>query len=171
MSTKTDNALTVESTVSLLALGVSMPVLGFGTYQVQASECVAICSSALQAGYRHLDTAQLYANEAEVGQAVRQSGIPRAEVFLTTKIRYPGITGAKTYKKVIDSVRKISGVEKGDTEDGFVDLFLVHTPYGGQHAKRERKEVWLALERAFDEGKAKAIGVSNYQVEHLEEMR
>ncbi|CAN8101336.1 unnamed protein product [Discula destructiva] len=163
--------LSLTCTLPLLAPGVDMPILGFGTYQVQASECVSVCLSALQAGYRHIDSAQLYNNETEMGQAVRLSGIPRSEVFLTTKIRRPASNETNTYKKITDSVRKISGAEKGAAEDGFVDLFLVHTPYGGANAQRARKEMWLALERAFEEGKARAIGVSNYQVEHLEEMR
>lgn len=166
-----DEKLSVTSTIPLLVSNVEMPVLGFGLYRVEPTECVSVCLSALKAGYRHIDSAQLYNNEAEMGQAVRRSGIPRSKVFLTTKIRYPSFTKAKTYKKVTESVRKISGAAKGDAEDGYVDLFLVHTPYGGKHAQRERKEMWLALERAFEEGKAKAIGVSNYEVEHLEEMR
>lgn len=180
--TSSPKNLSLASTLPLLAPGVSMPILGFGIYRVQASECASTCLAALRAGYRHIDSAQLYNNEAEMGQAVRESGVPRAEVFLTTKIRYPGITKAKTYKKVTDSVRKISGAAaagKGKGKgaevevegDEYVDLFLVHTPYGGKHAQRERKEMWLALEQAFEEGKARAIGVSNYQVEHLEEMR
>lgn len=181
--------LTLTSTVDLLAPGVSMPRLGFGIYRVQPSEAVDAVLAALEAGYRHIDSAQLYNNEAELGQAVRKSGVARKDVFLTTKIRYPGLNKAKTWKKVVDSVRKASGAEvstgkkrkrvedeevaekKEDAGEEYVDLFLVHTPYGGPNAKKERKEMWLALERAFEEGKARAIGVSNYKVEHLEEMR
>lgn len=181
--------LSLTSTVDLLAPGVSMPRLGFGIYRVQPSETADVVLAALDAGYRHLDSAQLYNNEAELGRAVRQSGVDREEVFLTTKIRYPGMNGARTWKKVLDSVKKVSGVEvatgrkrkRGDegevaedeVEAGgeYVDLFLVHTPYGGPNARVGRREMWLALERAFEEGKSRAIGVSNYQVEHLEEMR
>lgn len=162
-------------------------------------------AAALAAGYRHFDSAQLYNNEAELGRAVREGRqlgsdviVGRGEVFLTTKIRYPGFSKAKTWGKVVDSVKKMSGVEvatgrkrkRVDDEEGppsspssgqgktesekgeeYVDLFLVHTPYGGPNAKENRKEMWLALERAYEEGKARAIGVSNYKVEHLEEMR
>lgn len=179
----------LTSTVDLLAPGVSMPRLGFGIYRVQPSETVDVVLAALEAGYRHIDSAQLYNNEAELGQAVRKSGVAREDVFLTTKIRYPGVNKAKTWNKVLDSVKKVSGAEvasarkrkRADDEaaaekraDGgaeYVDLFLVHTPYGGPNAKKERREMWLALERAYEEGRARAIGVSNYKVEHLEEMR
>lgn len=189
MSSSKPIDLTLTSTVDLLVPGVSMPRLGFGIYRVQPSETVEVVLAALDVGYRHIDSAQLYNNETELGQAIRQSGVTREDLFLTTKIRYPGMNNAKTWKKVVDSVKKISGVEvingrKRKREDdgppaeehteadkAYVDLFLVHTPYGGPNAMKERREMWLALERAFEEGKARAIGVSNYKVEHLEEMR
>lgn len=173
-----------------------MPRLGFGIYRVQPSETADVVLAALDAGYRHFDSAQLYNNEAELGRAIRESGVDRKDVFLTTKIRYPGVNKARTWKKVLDSVKKVSGSEvatgrkrkrvddgipaeeraageqvDSDAGDEYVDLFLVHTPYGGPNAKKERREMWLALERAFEEGRARAIGVSNYKVEHLEEMR
>jgi diketogulonate reductase-like aldo/keto reductase len=186
--------LTPTSTVDLLAPGVTMPRLGFGIYRVQPSETVDVVLAALDAGYRHIDSAQLHNNEAELGRAIRQSGVDRKDVFLTTKIRYPGMNRAKTWKRVLDSVKKVSGTEvttgrkrkrvddegmsaapvEGQADIGggeYVDLFLVHTPYGGPNAKKERMEMWLSLERAFEEGKARSIGVSNYKVEHLEEMR
>ncbi|KAG6354570.1 hypothetical protein INS49_004588 [Diaporthe citri] len=184
-----DRDFTLTSTVDLLAPGVNMPRLGFGIYRVQPSETFDVVLATLGAGYRHLDSAQLYNNEAELGQAIRKSGLARKDVFLTTKIRYPGMNKAKTWKKVLDSVKKVSGAEVASgkkrkrADDGvpaeaqadggaeYVDLFLVHTPYGGPNAKKGRREMWLALERAFEEGRALAIGVSNYKVEHLEEMR
>lgn len=193
-STKSSD-LTLTSTVDLLAPGVNMPRLGFGIYRVQPSETADVVLVALDAGYRHFDSAQLYNNEAELGRAIRGSGVDRKDVFLTTKIRYPGVNKARTWKKVLDSVKKVSGVEvatgkkRKRVDDGisaeeraageqvdngggeYVDLFLVHTPYGGPNAKKERREMWLALERAFEEGRARSIGVSNYKVEHLEEMR
>ncbi|KAI7783539.1 hypothetical protein LA080_011668 [Diaporthe eres] len=189
MASSKSSDFTLTSTVDLLAPGVSMPRLGFGIYRVQPSETVDVVLAALGAGYRHIDSAQLYNNEAKLGQAIRKSGVAREDVFLTTKIRYPGVNKAKTWKKVLDSVKKVSGAEvvsgrkRKRADDGapaeervgggaeYVDLFLVHTPYGGPNAKKERREMWLALERAFEEGKARAIGVSNYKVEHLEEMR
>lgn len=192
MASSNASDLTLTSTVDLLAPGVSMPRLSFGIYRVQPSETVEVVLAALDTGYRHIDSAQLYNNEAELGRAIHQSGVDRSEVFLTTKIRYPGMNKAKTWKKVLDSVSKVSGTEvatgrkrkrvddgeitpavEGQADAGgeYVDLFLVHTPYGGPNAKKERREMWLALERAFEEGRARAIGVSNYKVEHLEEMR
>lgn len=97
-----------------------------------------------------------------MGTAVRQSGIPRNDVFLTTKVMSAGGSLEATYKKCIDSVKKIDG------DDGFVDLFLIHTPSGGPAA---RKEMWQALEKLESEGKARAIGVSNFGVGHIEEMK
>ena len=97
-----------------------------------------------------------------MGEAVRQSGIPRNEVFLTTKVMSVGGSLEATYKKCLDSVTKIDG------EDGYVDLFLIHTPSGGAAA---RKELWQALEKLQSEGKAKGIGVSNFGVGHIEELK
>ena len=99
-----------------------------------------------------------------MGEAVRQSGLKRSEVFLTTKIMSAGGSPEATYKKCIDSVNKIDGEREG----GYVDLFLIHTPSGGAAA---RKEMWQALERLVEEGRAKSIGVSNFGVGHIEEMK
>ena len=141
---------------------VKIPRLGFGIYQSPTNVCINSCLTALRTGYRHIDSAQFYRNEAEMGTAVRQSGIPRNEVFLTTKIMSAGGSLEATYKKCIDSVKKIDG------DDGYVDLFLIHTPSGGPAA---RKEMWQALEKLESEGKARAIGVSNFGVGHIEEMK
>lgn len=97
-----------------------------------------------------------------MGEAARQSGIPRNEVFLTTKILSAGGSAEKTYKKCLDSVHQIDG------EKGYVDLFLIHTPSGGPAAV---KEMYQALERLESEGKARSIGVSNFGVGHIEEMK
>ena len=97
-----------------------------------------------------------------MGEATRRSGIPRNEVFLTTKIMSAGGSAEKTYQKCLDSVHKVDG------EKGYVDLFLIHTPSGGPAA---RKEMYQALERLESEGKARSIGVSNFGVGHLEEMK
>jgi diketogulonate reductase-like aldo/keto reductase len=117
---------------------------------------------AFNAGYRHIDTAQFYGNEKEVGEAVRQSGLPREEVFITTKIITPGGSPQATYQKILDSVEKIAG------KDGYVDLFLIHSSSSGP---KGRKEMWQALEKLLEEGKTKSIGVSNYGVKHIEEMK
>ncbi|KAL1980405.1 hypothetical protein VTN96DRAFT_4191 [Rasamsonia emersonii] len=141
---------------------VQIPRLGFGVYRAHDQKCVQACLDALKVGYRHIDTAQFYGNEKEVGEAVRQSGIPREEVFITTKIMTPGGSPQATYEKLLNSVEKIAG------KDGYVDLFLIHSTSSGAAG---RKEMWQALERLYEEGKTRSIGVSNYGVKHLEEMK
>ncbi|KPM42169.1 hypothetical protein AK830_g4375 [Neonectria ditissima] len=145
-----------------LTNSVKIPQLGFGVYQSPTDVCVKSCLTALQDGYRHIDTAQYYANEKEVGQAVQQSGLPRKDIFLTTKILNPGGSVEKSYEKCAESVKKL------DPDTGYVDLFLIHSPNGGNDA---RKEMWQALERLHEEGKAKSIGVSNFGIKHIEELK
>lgn len=153
--------MSIEEAV-VLSNSAKMPRLGYGVYQVRPKDCLQSCLLALEAGYRHIDSAQLYRNEAEVGEAVRQSGLERSQVFLTTKIGMPEPTKEETYAKALDSVTKIAG------EGGYVDLFLIHIPHGGSDA---RQAMWTALEQLHDEGRAKSIGVSNYEIEHIEEMK
>lgn len=153
----------LASTVPLRDSDGRLPVLGFGVYQIDRADTTAACLRALTAGYRHIDTAQLYQNEAEVDAALQQSGLARADIFVTTKIRYPRLGKGKTYQRALQSVEKID-----PGPEGYVDLFLVHTPYG--ISAKDRREMWLALERLHDEGRARAIGVSNFAPEHLEEM-
>lgn len=141
---------------------VSIPQEGFGVYQSPANVCVKSCLSALKAGYRHIDTAQYYGNESEVGQAVLQSGITRKNIFLTTKILGAGDSASEAYQKCLDSVEKL------DPESHFVDLFLIHSPNCG---KAERKVLWQALEKLHQEGRARSIGVSNFGIQHIEEMK
>ncbi|KAL4888787.1 Aldo/keto reductase [Aspergillus ambiguus] len=141
---------------------VKIPRLGFGVYRSPTSVCVQSCLKALQTGYRHIDTAQFYANEKEVGEAVRASGVPRSELFVTTKILSPAGSPEATYGKLRDSVEKIGGA------DGYVDLFLIHSSKSGPSG---RKELWQALERLLAEGKTRSIGVSNFGVQHIEEMK
>lgn len=102
-----------------------------------------------------------------MGEAVVKSGIPREEVFLTTKILSAGGSAEKTYKKCLDSVEKIDAGE-GGARKGYVDLFLIHAAVGGPET---RKEMWLALERLYEEGRARAIGVSNFGIGHIAEMK
>lgn len=141
---------------------VKIPRLGFGIYGSPTNVCIKSCLTALKSGYRHIDSAQYYQNETEMGEAVRQSGIQRNGVFLTTKILSPGGSADKTYKICLDSVHKIDG------EKGYVDLFLLHTPSGGPAAV---KEMYQALEKLESEGKARSIGVSNFGIGHIEEMK
>ncbi|TDZ23905.1 putative oxidoreductase [Colletotrichum orbiculare MAFF 240422] len=139
---------------------IAMPQVGFGVYQIRRETCGGACLAALEAGYRHIDTAQLYGNESEVGKAVQQfmstKDCRRRDIFITTKIgRYEGSV-EKTYRSALRSVKRIAG------EEGYVDLFLIHRPVPGW------KEVWLALERLRSEGRTRAVGVSNFRVEELE---
>ena len=162
-----------------LNTGAEIPALGLGRFSgVAKAEMHALTRSgtwksspeevqdavyhAIKVGYRHIDSAQFYGNEAEVGQAVRESGIPRNEVFITTKIMTPAGSPEATYRKVVESVDKIAG------KDGYVDLFLIHSWKSGESG---RKELWQALERLLEEGRTRSIGVSNYGVKHIEEMK
>ncbi|KAJ5099503.1 aldo-keto reductase [Penicillium argentinense] len=139
-----------------------IPRLGFGVYRSPTDQCVQSCLKALDVGYRHIDTAQFYANETEVGEAVRTSGLPRDQVFVTTKILSPAGSVEATYDKLLASVEKIGG------PGGYVDLFLIHSSSSGPSG---RKQLWQALEKLHGEGRAKSIGVSNFGVKHIEEMR
>ncbi|KAJ5197057.1 hypothetical protein N7449_007536 [Penicillium cf. viridicatum] len=141
---------------------VRIPRLGFGVYRSPTNQCVQSCLKALDAGYRHIDTAQFYANEAEVGEALRTTSVPRDEIFVTTKILSPAASVEATYDKLLASVHKIGGA------DGYVDLFLIHSSSSGSAG---RKLLWQALEKLYAEGKTKSIGVSNFGVGHIEEMR
>jgi diketogulonate reductase-like aldo/keto reductase len=141
---------------------VRIPRLGFGVYRSPTSQCVKSVLQALEVGYRHIDTAQFYGNESEVGEALRTSGLPRDEVFVTTKILSPAGSAEQTYSKLVASVEKIGG------PGGYVDLFLIHSSSSGSAG---RKQLWQALEKLHAAGKAKAIGVSNYGVQHIEEMK
>lgn len=139
----------------------------FGVYQLYSKSCTDAVLAALDAGYRHIDSAQLYRNESEVGAAVQRAiaagQLRREDVFLTNKIRNPVPGGPEmTYQSALESVHKLGG------DGGYVDLFLVHIP----GTKREaREEMWQALEKLYAEGKAKAIGVSNFRPQHIEEMK
>lgn len=143
---------------------VHIPQLGFGTYLSPPTRTLASCLAALEAGYRHIDTAQYYENEAEVGQALRQSGLARDEVFVTTKILKVAASADEDYAACLESVERIGGPGDG----AYVDLFLIHSPRGGP---KKRREMWLALERLYEEGKARAIGLSNFGIGQIEELK
>ena len=137
-----------------LADGNQIPVLGLGVWQVpNGRECVNAVLWALELGYRHIDTAQAYGNEASVGEALRRSGIPREQVFITTKFQ-PSRRNAAT--EVEGSLKRL-GVE-------YVDLYLVHWPAGGP------TRAWPTMEQAHGLGYARSIGVSNFNVTELAEM-
>ena len=140
-----------------LSNGVKMPMLGFGTYLI-ADPKVAVDSvlTALEMGYRHIDTAALYYNEEFVGQAIRESGIPRDDIFVTTKM-WNSEHGYDTALRAFDVSMDKLGLD-------VVDLYLIHWP------KPLNKETWRAFERIYREGRAKAIGVSNFHQHHLEDL-
>ncbi|KAK6434662.1 hypothetical protein LTR95_009149 [Oleoguttula sp. CCFEE 5521] len=153
--------ITLQSTAKLNA-GNQLPLLGFGVYESPSHLTTKSCLAALKAGYRHIDTAQYYANEAEVGQAVRDSGLKRSEVFITSKIISPASSDQETYNSVLGSVTKIDG------KDGYLDLMLIHNSACGPE---KVKKLWTAMEKLHKEGKIKAIGVSNFGVGHINAMK
>ncbi|WP_036930043.1 aldo/keto reductase [Prevotella sp. 10(H)] len=129
--------------------GVEMPLLGFGVFQVSdLKECKESVLTALETGYRLLDTAAVYENETAVGEAVKESGIPREEIFITTKVWVQDTGYEKTKESFIHSLRKLG--------TDYIDLFLIHMPYGDVYGS------WRAMEDLYKEGKIRAIGVSNF---------
>ncbi|KAK5999929.1 hypothetical protein QM012_005017 [Aureobasidium pullulans] len=152
---------TLQTTLPLPNSSVKIPALGFGVYQSHGPTCKKSCLTALEAGYRHIDSAQYYANEQLVGDAVKESNVDRKDVFITTKILFPGKDEEETYQSLVESVNKID-------QGGYVDLFLIHSPSSGPEG---RKTMWTALERLYKEGKTKAIGVSNFGKGQIEELK
>lgn len=136
-----------------LSNGVKMPILGYGVYQVTKEECERCVLDALEAGYRSLDTAQSYYNEEEVGSAVKKSGIPREEIFLTSKVWVEHYGYEETRKSVEESLRKL--------QTDYLDLMLLHQPFNDYYG------AYRALEDLYDEGKLRAIGVSNFYPDRL----
>lgn len=145
-----------------LPTGAPIPVLGFDTYKIAPDDTYEAVSRALNIGYRHIDTAQMYGNEAEVGAAIETSGIPRDEIFLTTKVDNSNHEPERAAASIQRSLN--------DLRTDYVDLLLVHWPlptlYGGDVTLP-----WPALEDAFTGGSARAIGLSNYERKHIEAVR
>jgi 2,5-diketo-D-gluconate reductase A len=141
--------------------GRTIPQLGFGVYQVPPPQTSAVVSAALEAGFRHIDTAQMYRNERGVGDAVRSAGIDRRDVFITSKLSNAAHRPDEA-RRAFDATLRELGMD-------YVDLFLIHWPlptlYGGDFVT-----TWLTLEAFQQEGRARSIGVSNFQVEHLERL-
>lgn len=136
-----------------LSNGVKMPILGYGVYQVTKDECERCVMDALEVGYRSLDTAQSYFNEEEVGSAMKKSGIPREEIFLTSKVWVEHYGYEETRKSVEESLRKL--------QTDYLDLMLLHQPFNDYYG------AYRALEDMYDEGKLRAIGVSNFYPDRL----
>ena len=138
--------------------GQAIPQFGFGVFQIQPNDTVAAVSTALEAGYRHIDTAEMYGNEAEVGEAIARSALDRGEVFVTSKLSNDAHEPGEA-RQAFDRTLKALGTE-------YVDLFLIHWPlparYGGDFV-----QTWQTLEEFYREGRARSIGVSNFQPHHL----
>ncbi|GEO25372.1 glyoxal reductase [Alicyclobacillus acidoterrestris] len=138
--------------------GVKMPWFGLGVWQTKAGDEVEnAVTYALNAGYRHIDTAAAYQNEEGVGNAVRKSGIPRNELFITTKL-WNADQGYDTALRAFEASNKRLGLE-------YVDLYLIHWPVKGKY-----KDSWKALEKLYKDGVVRAIGVSNFHIHHLEDL-
>ena len=138
--------------------GVEIPRLGLGVYMVRpGAPTRQAVAAALAAGYRHVDTARMYRNERDVGRAVRQSGIPRSEIFVTTKLQNRD-HGYDRALRAFDHSLEALGLD-------YIDLYLIHWPVEGR-----RTETWKALCALLEDGRCRAIGVSNYTREHLEEL-
>lgn len=137
--------------------GVTIPQLGFGTFQIPPDETCETTVAALETGYRHIDTAQMYGNEKEVGQAVRESGLDRADVFVTSKLNNGAHAPAEAARAFDRSLEEL-GFD-------YLDLFLIHWPLPG--GSGDFVETWKALEEIYRSGRVKAIGVSNFQQNHL----
>lgn len=136
-----------------LSNGIKMPQLGYGVYQVSKNECERCVLDALSVGYRHIDTAQSYFNEEEVGNAIVKSGIPREEIFVTSKVWIEHYGYEETKASVLESMRKL--------KTNYIDLMLLHQPFADYYG------AWRALEDLYAEGKIRAIGISNFYPDRM----
>ncbi|MBK4347710.1 aldo/keto reductase [Lacisediminihabitans changchengi] len=140
--------------------GIEIPQLGYGVYQIPAEDVRGATLAAFEAGYRHIDTAAAYGNEAGVGEAVRSSGLPRDEIFITTKLRNAD-QGYESGLAAFEKSRRALGLD-------VVDLYLIHWPY----AMHDRYlDTWRAMEKLYTDGVVRAIGVSNFLQPHLDRVR
>lgn len=138
--------------------GISMPIFGLGVWKTKSGkECTEAVLNALEAGYRHIDTAKIYSNEEDVGKAIRESGIPRKEIFITTKL-WNADQGSDKARKALESSLEKLGIDQ-------VDLYLIHFP-----VTSKRKDSWKELEKAYHDKLCRSIGVSNYTISHLVEL-
>ncbi len=141
--------------------GRTIPRLGFGVFLIEPPNTVKAVSDALEVGYRHIDTAQMYGNEREVGEAIRASGLDRGQVFVTSKLN-------NAFHRP-DDARRAFDATLSDLGLDYVDLFLIHWPlptlYGGDFVS-----TWTTLQEFYHEGRARSIGVSNFEVAHLERL-
>ena len=136
-----------------LSNGVKMPILGYGVYQVTQEECERCVSDALEVGYRSIDTAQSYFNEEQVGSAIKKSGVKREDIFLTSKVWVEHYGYEECKKSVEESLRKLG--------TDYLDLMLLHQPFADYYG------AWRALEELYEEGKLRAIGISNFYPDRM----
>lgn len=145
---------------------LEIPKLGLGTWMINNSNVVQAVKDAIDLGYRHIDTAQAYGNEEGVGRGVRESGVAREDIFVTTKLD----AGVKSYDKAVSSIE--ASLKKLGLD--YTDMMIIHSPkpwtkfHGDDHFFEGNKEAWKALEGAYEAGKLKAIGLSNFQKEDVE---
>jgi len=135
-----------------------MPMLGLGVYDMHRREAEQAVLDALEIGYRLIDTAAMYQNESEIGSAINQSAVARSEIFLTTKLNNPDHGFEKALKAFDKSLKTL--------QQDYIDLFLIHWPI-----KKGRKDSWAALEKLYAEGRVRAIGVANYNLAFLKELK
>jgi len=145
--------LTFSSRISLKN-GITIPVLGLGVYKIPKEDTERVVRTALDIGYRHIDTAAYYGNEREVGKAIRASGIPREEIFVTTKLLPTRLFGVQAAFQ--ESSRNLNL--------GYIDLYLIHWPFF------RKRHAWKILQKIYADGSVKAIGVSNYRIADLEDL-
>ncbi|GAB4149277.1 MAG: aldo/keto reductase [Patescibacteria group bacterium] len=142
-----------------LKSGNNIPQLGFGTWRLQGQECIQAVSTALQIGYRHIDTAHAYGNHQEVGQAIQSSQIPRSEIFLTTKL----------WRNDMNPAQVIPALERAlqELQTDYIDLYLIHWP----NKQIPAKNILQEMHKAKNQGLIKSVGVSNFTISHLEQIK
>ncbi|KAI4107235.1 MAG: hypothetical protein LQ339_002633 [Xanthoria mediterranea] len=150
--------LSIKSEYTMLS-GHKIPALGYGVYQTPADVAEEVVLHSFKVGYRHVDSARVYRNEGPCAEAIKKSGIPRSDIFFTSKVP-PRAMGYEATKSSITS-------SFSQTRLDYIDLYLIHAPYGGKEARRG---TWLALLEAQQAGRIRSIGVSNYGVHHLDEL-
>lgn len=155
-------SLSLQTTLKLKS-GAELPQLGFGVWDSPNHLTTKSCLEALKVGYRHIDTAQVYGNEAEVGEAIKKTEIPRKDLFITSKVLAAEGDEQATYQKFLESVKKIDG------DNGYLDLLLIHN--GQAQGAKGIKALWPVMEKLHQEGKLKSIGVSNTGIGLIEGMK
>lgn len=158
MQNNHSNNNTNTSNNTKLNNGIVMPLLGLGVYDMYQNEATQAVETALEIGYRLIDTASMYENEIEIGAAIKNSQVKRADIFLTTKLNNTDHGFEETLKAFDTSLKKL--------DQDYVDLYLIHWPI-----KAGRKESWMALEKLYVEKRVRAIGVANYTVPFLDELK